>query len=70
MKSKYRKGSRIDDPMLVIRLIREGKPIYWRHKVQNAGWMQNQSIRWIEIDTRFGHFFFAHPILEFERSAA
>ncbi|MCC5777893.1 hypothetical protein H7H48_02425 [Nitratireductor sp. B36] len=64
MKRKYQRGSVIRDPDLVIHIIRQGRHLYWRDKVQNAGWMQNQTIRSIEAHARAGYFAFAHPIRE------
>jgi hypothetical protein len=59
--SKWEKGGRMDDPMMVISFIIAGEPIFDGHKVQNAGWAQNWSVREIIRRTRMGHFYIALP---------
>ncbi|WP_191126148.1 hypothetical protein [Mesorhizobium sp. B2-1-2] len=45
----------------MINFIIAGEPIFDGHKVQNAGWAQNWSVREIIRRTRMGRFYIALP---------
>ena len=57
MTTKYEKGEKITDPFEVIRTIWLGQPVYWAHKVQTPGWMNNQQLNTIRSATGRGLFY-------------
>jgi len=53
--SKHRKGG-ILSAIDVVSEIEKGRPVYHRHKLQNAGWAQNWQIHMVINDAKRGHF--------------
>jgi hypothetical protein len=60
--SKYRKGEPYISVIDVIECILDGRPLYWRHKVQTSGWMLSQRLNVLYNETENG--VFARAILK------
>jgi hypothetical protein len=54
--SKYRKGEPYISVIDVIECILDGRPLYWNHKVQTAGWMWSQRLTTLYWATERGEF--------------
>lgn len=56
---RYVKGARITDPVEALRLILDGRVIFWNHKPQNHGWLQNMRLSALVGAVRKGILYYA-----------
>jgi hypothetical protein len=54
--AKYRPTETLTDHTVVIDIIMNDSPIFYRHKVYRKGWAQNWSLGFIERETKDGRF--------------
>lgn len=66
MSRKWERGDKITDPMKAVIYIVAGEVLFYRHKPQNAGWMQNWSISAIRRMTKQGFLFEAKRVRDTE----